>query len=440
MFGDKKKAQDEMTKVLGDFLQGNAGARMSPQSGSLNKKLSEDLNLLLDNYQNLRSQVDSLEASSRKALEECEESHKESLEEARLKIDLLNNIPTPVMAVDKEFNVTFMNPSGAAAVRKTSEGCLGQKCYTLFNTLHCNTENCQVAKAMKSDTVCTADTTAKLPGGEIPIRYTGTSLKDASGKIIGALEYVLDITAETNVTAEVQKLVDAAVNGRLDTRADPDMFTGNNRAIITGLNETLDAVIAPLNVAAEYVDRISKGEVPDKITDVYKGDFNEIKNNLNQCIDAINALVIDANMLSKAAIQGKLDTRADASKHQGDYKAIVEGVNGTLDAVIGPLNVAAEYVDRIAKGETPKKITDDYNGDFNEIKNNINQLIEANGKICEVARNLSIGNTKVSISKRCEDDILIESIQKVIENNKHDAENVQKMAEGILNVDIKVMS
>ena len=44
-----------------------------------------------------------------------------------------------------------------------------------------------------------------------------------------------------------------------------------------------------------------------------------IKNNLNTCIDAVNALVADANLLSKAAVEGKLATRADATKHQGDY-------------------------------------------------------------------------------------------------------------------------
>ena len=73
-------------------------------------------------------------------------------------------------------------------------------------------------------------------------------------------------------------------------------------------------------------------------------------------------------------MEGKLATRADASKHQGDFRKIVEGVNRTLDAVIGPLNVSADYVDKISKGEIPAKITDNYNGDFNTIKNNLEQL------------------------------------------------------------------
>ena len=89
-------------------------------------------------------------------------------------------------------------------------------------------------------------------------------------------------------------------------------------------------------MAAKYVDDISKGSIP-AITDTYNGDFNVIKTNLNQCIDAVNNLVTDAGMLSKGAVEGKLATRADASKHQGDYRKIVQGVNDTLDAVISPM-------------------------------------------------------------------------------------------------------
>jgi methyl-accepting chemotaxis protein len=178
------------------------------------------------------------------------------------------------------------------------------------------------------------------------------------------------------LVADAGMLAQAAVAGKLATRAEADKHQGDYRKIVEGVNATLDAVIGPLNVAADYVDRISKGAIPPKITDHYNGDFNLIKNNLNQAIDNINALVADAGMLAQAAVAGKLATRADASKHQGDYRKIVEGVNATLDAVIGPLNVAADYVDRISKGAIPLKITDHYNGDFNLIRNNLNQAID----------------------------------------------------------------
>ena len=59
--------------------------------------------------------------------------------------------------------------------------------------------------------------------------------------------------------------------------------------------------------------------------------------------------------MTKAAVEGKLATRGNAGQFEGGYRQIVSGVNQTLDAVIGPLNVAAEYVDRISKGDIPPR-------------------------------------------------------------------------------------
>ena len=213
----------------------------------------------------------------------------------------------------------------------------------------------------------------KIAMGDISEKMESKS-NDEFKQVSGSINLVIGTIA--SLIAEAEMLTKAAVEGRLSTRGDAAKFKGGYHQIVEGVNKTLDSVIGPLNVAANYVDRISKGDLPPKITDSYNGDFNEIKNNLNVAIDNLNALVADANMLVQAAVDGKLATRADASKHQGDYKKIVEGVNKTLDSVIVPLNVAANYVDRISKGDLPPKITDSYNGDFNEIKNNLNLAID----------------------------------------------------------------
>ncbi|CAK0748574.1 methyl-accepting chemotaxis protein [Gammaproteobacteria bacterium] len=211
--------------------------------------------------------------------------------------------------------------------------------------------------------------------------------KDEIGTLGADLNNTIDaIHALIN---DVHTLVQAGTEGRMTVRADATCHQGDFRKIVQGVNDTLDAVIGPLNVAARYVDDISKGAIPTKITDSYHGDFNAIKNNLNTCIDAVNALIADANLLSRAAVEGKLATRADASKHQGDFRKIVQGVNDTLDAVIGPLNVAARYVDDISKGAIPAKITDAYHGDFNTIKNNLNTCIDAVNALVEDARTLA---------------------------------------------------
>ena len=223
----------------------------------------------------------------------------------------------------------------------------------------------------------------------------------------------------------------AAVEGKLATRADASKHGGDFGKIVSGVNHTLDAVIGPLNVAAEYVDLISKGDIPAKITDNYNGDFNNIKNNLNVCIDAVNMLVADANMLANAAVAGKLETRADASRHGGDFGKIVSGVNLTLDAVIGPLNVAADYVARISVGDMPEVITASYNGDFNNIKNNLNVLIDALNEIIERARLVANGDLTVELKKRHENDDLMQSLTDMVKSTANIITEFQTAASNI---------
>ncbi len=197
---------------------------------------------------------------------------------------------------------------------------------------------------------------------------------DEIGQLMAAMKQMVETIRV--MVQDVAMLAQAATAGQLSTRADATKHRGQFRNIVAGVNETLDAVIGPLNMAAEYVDRISKGEIPQQITENYRGDFNEIKLNLNNCINNVNLLITDGNHLAQAAMNGNLATRVDATRHQGEFRKIVTGFNETLDAVIGPLNVAAEYVDRISKGDIPEKISENYPGDFNEIRLNLNTCID----------------------------------------------------------------
>lgn len=156
-------------------------------------------------------------------------------------------------------------------------------------------------------------------------------------------------------------------------------------------------ITTPISKCIDIAEKVAAGNTDISIDTDSKDETGQLMNALEKMIESIRRLVNDAGMLSKAAVEGKLDTRADATKHQGDYKKVVEGVNDTLDAVVGPLNVAAEYVDRISKGDIPQKITDTYRGDFNEIKNNINQCIDALNTLIDQMKHMADEHNKGDI-------------------------------------------
>jgi len=269
---------------------------------------------------------------------------------------------------------------------------------------------------------------------------------------------------------ELQRLTEASRDGLLSERGKPDQFKGAYAEVVSGVNDMLDAILLPIGEGNRVLRLIRGGNLKERVEIACKGDHEQMKNAINgvhgwltdliayvtkiangdmsATMDKasaddqihewllllrnnITALVTDANMLSIAAVEGKLATRADATKHGGDYRKIVEGVNKTLDAVIGPLNVAAEYVDRISKGDMPTVISDNYNGDFNGIKNNLNVLIEATNNITANANKVAHGNLMVELKKRCEKDELMESLSNMVAKLKEVVMEVQNAAENV---------
>ena len=291
----------------------------------------------------------------------------------------------------------------------------------------------------------------KMAAGDFNFKLDINS-KDEVGALANSVR-AMQVAVQAMI-ADAGMLAKAAVDGKLSTRADSSKHQGDFQAIVKGVNDTLDAVIGPLNVAASYVDQISKGAIPAKITDAYNGDFNTLKNNLNVCIDAVNTLVADANMLSVAAVEGKLATRADAAKHQGDFRKIVEGVNATLDAIVGPVNEVVRVLGALSKGDLTEKITAQYKGTFDQLKSDANLTVE---KLTEIvttikestesinvaAKEIASGNT--DLSSRTEEQASsleetassMEELTSTVKQNAENAKQANQLAAGASEVAVK---
>ncbi len=213
----------------------------------------------------------------------------------------------------------------------------------------------------------------RMAAGDLKVRVTADYKGDYDVLKVACNELGEQLQGVQEVLDELQK---AAADGKLDARGDAGRFKGDIAGMIAGLNNVLDAVIGPLNVAAEYVDRISKGDIPDKITDKYRGDYNEIKNNINNLLDSMNNLSDEAAAMAEAAAQGQLDRRVDVSNFQGIWAKVVQGFNNTAEGMIVPMRDIGAVLDRMAAGDLKVRVTADYKGDYDVLKVACNELGE----------------------------------------------------------------
>ncbi len=131
--------------------------------------------------------------------------------------------------------------------------------------------------------------------------------------ILGIITYLISRNFSISIKQilkQTGQIIDAVLKGDLKFRGKTENLHHEFHPVIEGFNKALDAVIEPLNVAANYVEKISKGDIPEKITDEYKGDFNTIKNNLNQCIDALTGLTNEMGETTKMQIAGDIEVFA----------------------------------------------------------------------------------------------------------------------------------
>ena len=130
----------------------------------------------------------------------------------------LDAVPAPIMIVDNDFNVQYMNAAGAKVGGRTAQQVAGGKCYEHFKTGDCRTDKCACNQAMSRGQLVASETVAKpMAGVELDIAYTGVPIRDESGKIIGALEVVMDQTEIKKAGRLAKKVADyqAAETGKL---------------------------------------------------------------------------------------------------------------------------------------------------------------------------------------------------------------------------------
>jgi methyl-accepting chemotaxis protein len=145
----------------------------------------------------------------------------------------------------------------------------------------------------------------------------------------------------------------------------------------------------------------------------------------------INNTISQLGSVSENVLNGRLDVRTQTQGVPLEFAPIFHGINGMIDAFVSPINVTAEYVDRISKGDIPPLITQEYRGEFNTIKNNLNLLVESTNDIILKAKLVAEGDLSVELIKRSENDELIEALSEMVAKLNNIVDNILQGAANI---------
>ena len=136
--------------------------------------------------------------------------------------------------------------------------------------------------------------------------------------------------------------------------------------IITG------SITKPLSNCVDIAKKIAMGVTNVKIDVTSKDETGTLCEAMQDMIRSIKLMYEDTIMLSKAAVNGELNTRADNSKHFGDFAQIICGLNETLDAFLNPINESMIVIQILADRDLTSRVIGSYKGAFKEFSDNLN--------------------------------------------------------------------
>jgi len=201
--------------------------------------------------------------------------------------------------------------------------------------------------------------------------------KDEVGILANAFIEVGD--AINGVTSEIDQMVEAARTGNLSHRADDGRFAGAYSRMMGGVNEMMqgfDESAQVVRIAADYLEQIGAGDIPEEITDSYEGDFRRVKDNLNGLLGVMEGLQKETLKLARGLKQGDLDVRGDADAFLGAWQEILTGFNEGLEALMEPNNLGFAALQKAADGDLTARMEGEWPGAYGQIKANINGLLE----------------------------------------------------------------
>lgn len=174
------------------------------------------------------------------------------------------------------------------------------------------------------------------------------------------------------------------------------------------------AITRPLNKMIVAADEFSKGNVNREI-DIYQNDeIGNLANAFRNMQTTLKGISKELGDLIQNTKNGMLNTRGNKDAFSGSWGELVGGVNDLIDAFVSPFKLTSGYMDRIAKGDIPEKITAEYKGDFNDIKNNLNTLIQSTYEITHLAEEIAGGNLTVRVEKRSDNDKLMQALDSMV--------------------------
>ena len=142
---------------------------------------------------------------------------------------------------------------------------------------------------------------------------------------------------------------------------------------VTDMQKSLDSTLRDIT---KVMNGVAQGDFAGRVTVDAKGDLNALKENINQSIEAQQAVFQNITVVMNAVAQGTFADRVTVAA-RGDLEALKRNVNQSIDAQQSVFEDITFVMKGLAQGNLNGRVTVATKGDLEALKTNINNSLEA---------------------------------------------------------------
>ncbi|MFL5241778.1 MAG: HAMP domain-containing protein [Gemmataceae bacterium] len=210
----------------------------------------------------------------------------------------------------------------------------------------------------------------------LPIEWTGVA-----GKVADAFNEAIELNERLAKELERLRRV-VGKDGKINQRASLGDVGGCWTESITSVNSLIGDLVHPTSETARVIGAVAQGDLSQTMALEVEGrplagEFLRTARIVNKMVDQLGSFAAEVTrVVREVGTDGKLGGQARVKGVAGTWKDLTDSVNSMADNLTAQVRNIADVTTAVANGDLSKKITVDIKGEFLELKNTINTMVD----------------------------------------------------------------
>lgn len=186
---------------------------------------------------------------------------------------------------------------------------------------------------------------AEIEVAGLHFSVNATAILDHEGNWMGNMVEWKDLTEQKEAELQLEQLIVAASKGQLDHRIQAEDFNGFLRHLGEGINQMLDAIVAPLKESTRVLKLVAEGDLTTIMKGEFEGEFLVLSNALDASVNNLRNMVGDITNASSAITTAASEIaqgNADLSQRTEEQASSLEETASSMEELTSTVKQNAD--------------------------------------------------------------------------------------------------